>query len=293
MTDNEQPTITVAVPNGVCGGVKRALDAVEKVLSEYRPPIYVLHEIVHNNFIVGQLKRRGVIFAENLEKVPDRSVLLFSAHGVSAAVEQRAREKNCLVIDATCPLVKKLHRLAAEPSDILLVIGHREHPEVLGTLGRSSAKKKFVISSLAEAEQLPDFTPRDKITLLAQTTVSTDEVDAVQHYLKTRYPQLADTEACVCYATEERQRAARDLAGKCDIVLVIGSAHSSNSRRLQEVAQTAGKPAFLIDGPEDLPWNEIHVVKHIGVTAGASAPEQLVRNTLETLKRGLRTYTAK
>lgn len=280
---NQTKSVFLGFPHGMCAGVRRALETVDAVLRRFGAPVFVLHEIVHNSFIVNDLRKRGVCFAESLDEVPPGSVLLFSAHGVSAAVEAEARGRGLLVIDVTCPLVKRLHRSAEKAKDVLILIGHRGHPEVEGTVGRSGARQTFVAGSAAEAELLPEFPAGTGIELLAQTTLNTEEVRKIEARLKGRYPQL-ESAAAVCYATTNRQKAVRELARRCDAVLIIGSPHSSNSNRLREVAEQEGAKAFLIEGAEELPpeiWNSAATV---GVGAGASAPESLVGQVLDRLR---------
>lgn len=280
---NQEKRVFLASPHGMCAGVRRALETVEMVLDRFGPPVYVLHEIVHNNFIVNDLRQRGVRFAETLEEVPPGAVLLFSAHGVSAAVEEQARSRNLRIVDVTCPLVKRLHHCAGKAHDVLILIGHRGHPEVEGTVGRSGAKYTFVVGSTAEAEALTPLPPGSRIELLAQTTLNTEEVGRIEAKLRERYPQL-ESAATVCYATTNRQRAVRALAGKCEVILIIGSPRSSNSNRLREVAEQAGVKAFLIENAGEIPAEIIAKTATIGVSAGASAPESLVEGVLERLR---------
>ena len=280
---NQEKRVFLASPHGMCAGVRRALETVEMVLDRFGPPVYVLHEIVHNNFIVNDLRQRGVRFAETLEEVPPGAVLLFSAHGVSAAVEEQARSRNLRIVDVTCPLVKRLHHCAGKARDVLILIGHRGHPEVEGTVGRSGAKYTFVVGSTAEAEALTPLPPGSRIELLAQTTLNTEEVGRIEAKLRERYPQL-ESAATVCYATTNRQRAVRALAGKCEVILIIGSPRSSNSNRLREVAEQAGVKAFLIENAGEIPTEIIAKTATIGVSAGASAPESLVEGVLERLR---------
>ena len=279
----QKKTVFLGSPLGMCAGVRRALETVEAVLERFGAPIYVLHEIVHNNFIVNDLRQRGVCFAESIDEIPPESVLLFSAHGVSAAVEREARRRKLRIIDVTCPLVKKLHHSAEKASGILILIGHRGHPEVEGTVGRSGAGQTFVVGSESEAEALPPFPPETRIELLAQTTLNTEDVKKMEERLRERYPQL-ESAAAVCYATTNRQKAMRALAKKCDVVLIVGSPHSSNSNRLREVAEQEGARAFLIENAGEIPPEAIEDTATIGVGAGASAPEALVTGVLDRLR---------
>lgn len=283
---DNQRKIFIARPHGMCAGVRRALDTVEAVLKSAPAPIYVLHEIVHNNFIVNRLKERGVIFAETLAEVPEGAVLLFSAHGVSAAVEEEARRRSLRTVDATCPLVKSLQSAASKsfrPGEVLILIGHRGHPEVEGVLGRVPAGGTVhVISGAAEVPGLPELPAGTPVRALSQTTLNLEAVDEVLAALRNRWPQL-ESGPGVCYATTNRQKAVRQLAARCRTILIIGSPRSSNSNRLREIAEQAGARAFLIDGPQELP--PLDPSQDIGVSAGASAPEELVEATVERLRR--------
>lgn len=276
--------IFLSQPHGMCAGVRRALEVVETVLQRFGPPVFVLHEIVHNSFIVNDLRRRGVCFAQTLEEVPAGAVLLFSAHGVSAAVEREARERGLRVVDATCPLVKRLHHAAAKASGVLILIGHRGHPEVEGTVGRSGAQRTFTIGNAAEIDALPDIPDGTPILLLAQTTLNTEEVGALEAELKRKYPSL-ESAAAACYATANRQKAVRMAAEKSDVVLVIGSPHSSNSNRLREAAEQLGAKSFLIEGKDGIPREALAGAGSVGIGAGASAPEHLVHEVVAELKR--------
>ncbi len=278
--------IRIAQPHGFCGGVRRALDAVERALREYGAPIYVLHEIVHNRFIVNNLKERGVHFAETLAEVPEGAVLLFSAHGVPATVEEEAAKRRLTVIDATCPLVKRLQEAAAErsrPDDALILIGHPGHPEIEGVLGRTSGGTVYVIETAEEAALLPPLPPGTRVSRLAQTTLSGRLVETLTRQLKERYPSL-ETGPAICYATTDRQAAVIKLARQCKRIVVIGSRGSSNSNRLAETARDCGSRAWLVDSPEEIPPEALEGPGDIGVSAGASAPEELVEATVNFLK---------
>jgi len=277
-------TIYLAQPHGMCAGVRRALEAVETVLTRFPPPVYVLHDIVHNSFIVNRLRGRGVRFADTLDDVPPGSVLMFSAHGVSDAVENEARKRGYRLVDATCPLVKRLHHAAAKTSGVLLLLGHRGHPEVEGTVGRSGAKLTFTVGDAAEIAALPEIPAETPVSLLAQTTLNTDDVLAMEAMLKKKYPQL-ESAAAVCYATTNRQKAMRLVAGKTRTVLVIGSPRSSNSNRLREVAEQSGAEAFLIENAAEIPPKVWENSESVGIGAGASAPESLVREAIAELER--------
>ena len=278
--------IFLAQPHGMCAGVRRAIDAVERLLRQEGPPIHVLHEIVHNNFIVKELASRGVHFAESLDEVPSGARLLLSAHGVGAAVEERARSICGELVDATCPLVKRLHDAASRcrPGEVLILIGHRGHPEVEGILGRCGSETVFVVENVGDVDTLPELSPETPVRLLTQTTLDTEAVREIVAALRFRHPSIA-AEPSVCYATRHRQAAVRLLAEKTKLVLVIGSSRSSNSNRLREAAENAGARAFLIDGAGELPEAELENAESVGVTAGASAPETLVRQLLTELSR--------
>ncbi len=282
----EKREIIIAAPHGVCAGVRRALEAVESVLHRCGIPVYVLHEIVHNDFIVNNLRSRGVHFAETLDEVPEGAVLLFSAHGVSAAVEQEARNRKLRIVDATCPLVKRLQVAAAQrsgPGDLLILIGHRGHPEVEGVLGRTGPGMLHVVENEADIAALPDDSGARRISRLAQTTFNCETVETITEALRRRYPAL-ECGPGICYATTNRQNAVRELASHCGMMLIIGSQRSSNSNRLREIAASCGCRAFLIDGPEALPPEVFSWWGAIGVSAGASAPEELVERTVTRLE---------
>ncbi len=264
--------IFLAQPHGMCAGVRRAIDAVERLLRQEGPPIHVLHEIVHNNFIVKELASRGVHFAESLDEVPSGARLLLSAHGVGAAVEERARSI-CGDAASRC-----------RPGEVLILIGHRGHPEVEGILGRCGSETVFVVENVGDVETLPELSPETPVRLLTQTTLDTEAVREIVAALRFRHPSIA-AEPSVCYATRHRQAAVRLLAEKTKLVLVIGSSRSSNSNRLREAAENAGARAFLIDGAGELPEAELENAESVGVTAGASAPETLVQQLLTELSR--------
>lgn len=277
--------IFIAMPHGMCAGVRRAIDTVEAVLRSVAPPIYVLNEIVHNNLIVNRLKERGVIFVETLSEVPNESILLFSAHGVSAAVEAEAKRRNLLTIDATCPLVKSLQATASKnscPNEVLIFIGHRGHPEVEGVLGRIPADRVvWVISSIEEVAALPELPVLTPVRVISQTTLNFENVNEILDSLQNRYPQL-ERKPGICYATINRQNAVRLLALHCRTILIVGSPRSSNSNRLREIAEQAGANAYLIDNLQDLPLLDLSC--DIGISAGASAPEELVEALIKHLQ---------
>ncbi len=278
--------VTLAEPRGFCAGVNRAINILQDVIKNSKEPVYVYHEIVHNAWVVRNFRRQGVIFVDNLNEVPERATLLFSAHGVSPQIRSLATQKVVKTIDATCPLVHSVHSQAREYAAKgykIIFIGKRGHDEVVGTLGEAP-EAITLISSLEEVETL-DF-PRDqKLTYLMQTTLSVTEADAIVEALHLRFPQLRDPKhEGVCFATQQRQDVVRRLAPDYDVVLVVGSVNSSNSKRLAEVARLAGTPAYLIDGVEDVPWSKLSPDSKVLVTAGASAPESVVQAVAQFLR---------
>ncbi|MCI0476552.1 MAG: 4-hydroxy-3-methylbut-2-enyl diphosphate reductase [Anaerolineales bacterium] len=282
--------VILANPRGFCAGVVRAIDIVEAALREYGAPIYVRHEIVHNQFVLARLRRQGVKFVAELDEVPDDGVVIFSAHGVGAAVYQEARRRNLTVVDATCPLVTKVHhqveKLLAADFEVI-VIGHAGHPEIIGTLGRAAryqAAKLHLIERLADVASLR-VSDSTKLGYVTQTTLSVDDTREIISALRRRFPTIvAPPTDDICYATQNRQDAVRLLADTCDVVLVIGSANSSNSNSLRDVALQYGKPAYLIDGPNDIDTNWFNGKTAIGLTAGASAPPDLIELVLTKLR---------
>ncbi len=285
--------ILMVQPRGFCAGVVRAVAIVEEAL-EVTKPIYVRKEIVHNQTVVGDLRAKGAIFVDELEEIPDGEpgkpvVCIFSAHGVSPMVRQRAKEKNLFVIDATCPLVTKVHfeaiRFAKEGFKIIL-IGHNGHEEVEGTMGQAPFVMTLV-ESIEDVEKL-EFAPDDKLIYLTQTTLSVDDTQAIADALKKKFPQLTPPpKDDICYATTNRQHAVKQLAPKCDLILVIGAKNSSNSVRLRETALTCGTQSYLIDDETQIRDEWFDGVKTVGITAGASAPEIMVFRVVENLqKRG-------
>ncbi|OLE37494.1 MAG: 4-hydroxy-3-methylbut-2-enyl diphosphate reductase [Candidatus Rokubacteria bacterium 13_1_20CM_2_70_7] len=280
--------IVLAGPRGFCAGVERAIDIVELALEVCRPPVYVRREIVHNGYVVDKLRAKGAIFVDELNEVPDRATVIFSAHGVSPAVREDAARRGLRVIDATCPLVTKVHleaiRYARENYSIIL-IGHEDHDEVIGTLGEAP-RRIFVIDSVAEVEKLKVPNP-EKIAYLTQTTLSVDDTRDVIEALRRRFPRIVGpSRDDICYATQNRQAAVKTVAGDVDVLLVIGAANSSNAIRLVEVAQSAGTPAYLINNVHDVKAEWLQGAQRIGVTAGASTPEILVTETVAALRRG-------
>ncbi|MCP3968112.1 MAG: 4-hydroxy-3-methylbut-2-enyl diphosphate reductase [Lentisphaerae bacterium] len=278
--------LLLAMPRGFCAGVRRALDIVDNVLQETPPTVYVFHEIVHNRFVVESLRKQGVVFVESLEGVPAGSTLILSAHGVAPDIEQQAKAKKLKVIDATCPLVKKIHCKSCkllEDNHLIILIGHRGHPEITGTLGQTKGKA-YIVQNAAEVEVLPELKNGQNAAYLTQTTLSREDVADVVAALKRKYPDI-EGNGDICYATTNRQEAVRKLAPQCELVLVIGSPNSSNSQRLREVALRCGVRAELIDGPGDIKPEMLPDSGNIGITAGASAPECLVEDVVKILQK--------
>ena len=282
--------ILLANPRGFCAGVDRAIDIVERALELFGAPIYVRHEVVHNRFVVDRLRGLGAMFVEELDEVPDDATVIFSAHGVSKAVQAEARARGLRVFDATCPLVTKVHmevsRYAREGLDVIL-IGHEGHPEVEGTMGQfdeANGGRIMLVEDAGDVEQLEVRDPT-RVGVVTQTTLSVDDTADVLDALKRRFPTLATPrKEDICYATQNRQDAVKKLVAECDVVVVVGSVTSSNSNRLREIAQKAGIPGYLVDGPEDLQPEWFAGKRAVGVTAGASAPELLVRRVVERLR---------
>ncbi|MDA0902643.1 MAG: 4-hydroxy-3-methylbut-2-enyl diphosphate reductase [Proteobacteria bacterium] len=279
--------IILAEPRGFCAGVTRAIETVEKALDKFGAPIYVRHEIVHNKFVVEQLEKKGVIFVEETDAIPEGSVVIFSAHGVSTAVENKAKEQGLEAIDATCPLVSKVHRNAAkyeEQGYEIILIGHKGHPEVEGTNGRVK-KKMILVSSEDEARTVQVNNP-DKLTYVTQTTLSIDDTQNIVNILEERFPNLQKGLATkdICYATQNRQDAVKELVKNIDLLLVIGAHNSSNSNRLRDLGENANLPSYLINGAQDIKSEWLDNVSNIGISAGASAPEILVQEVIEKIK---------
>jgi len=279
--------VHLAHPRGFCAGVERALEIVERALERHGAPVFVLHEIVHNKTVLAELERRGVVFVEDLDAIPPGSVSILSAHGVAPAVEDRARARGLRVIDATCPLVKKVHGEARSHSAAgatLIVIGHAEHPEVAGTVGNVPGPVR-VVGSIDEARSVAVPDP-ERVAFVTQTTLSVDDTTAIQAVLRERFPSLRGPDAeDICYATQNRQNAVKALLPRIDLLLVVGSANSSNSNRLVELGRQHGKSAHLIEGPEDLDaLTELEPGLRIGLSAGASAPEHRVQAVVDRLR---------
>ncbi len=282
--------ILLANPRGFCAGVDRAIDIVERAVELFGAPIYVRHEVVHNRFVVDRLRNLGAVFVEELDEVPDAATVIFSAHGVSKAVQDEARRRGLQVFDATCPLVTKVHmevsRYARDGLDVIL-IGHEGHPEVEGTMGQFDERQGGRISLVEDVEDVLHLDVRDpsRVGVVTQTTLSVDDTADVLDALKRRFPTLATPrKEDICYATQNRQDAVKKLVADCDVVVVVGSQTSSNSNRLREIAEKAGIPGYLVDGPGDLRREWFEGKSAVGVTAGASAPELLVQRVVARLR---------
>ena len=282
--------IQLANPRGFCAGVDRAIDIVNRALEVFGSPIYVRHEVVHNKFVVEDLRERGAIFVDELQEVPDDCIVIFSAHGVSQAVRKEAGSRGLKVFDATCPLVTKVHievaRYSAEGRECVL-IGHRGHPEVEGTMGQydhSAGGEIYLVEDEAQAAALQVRNP-EKLSYVTQTTLSMDDTARVIDTLRQHFPRIkGPRKDDICYATQNRQDAVKKLAAGCDLVLVVGSPNSSNSNRLRELAQRMGAEAHLLDGAADINPDWLQGKTRIGVTAGASAPEVLVQEVIDGLR---------
>ncbi|QLF93060.1 4-hydroxy-3-methylbut-2-enyl diphosphate reductase [Pseudomonas sp. ABC1] len=282
--------IKLANPRGFCAGVDRAIEIVNRALEVFGPPIYVRHEVVHNKFVVEDLRARGAIFVEELDQVPDNFIVIFSAHGVSQAVRQEADRRGLKVFDATCPLVTKVHlevtKYSRDGRECIL-IGHHGHPEVEGTMGQYDTRNGGAIYLVEDEEDVASLKVRDpdSLAFVTQTTLSMDDTSRVIDALRQRFPNIGGPRKDdICYATQNRQDAVKQLADECDVVLVVGSPNSSNSNRLRELAERMATPAYLIDGAEDLRREWFENIQRIGITAGASAPEVLVKGVIEQLR---------
>jgi 4-hydroxy-3-methylbut-2-enyl diphosphate reductase len=278
--------VLLANPRGFCAGVNMAIDCLEECIRAFGPEIYVYHEIVHNRHVVERFTREGVKFVDDLEEVPPGSILLYSAHGVSPEIRAKAKARSLRAIDATCPLVTKVHLEAikfAQAGYNIVLIGHEGHDEVIGTMGEAP-ESITLVETAEEVDSLP-FSTTDKIAYLTQTTLSVEEAGVVIQRLKERFPQIeAPPKEDICYATTNRQHAVRELIGRADLLLVLGSQNSSNSRRLMEIGLAEGRPSYLIDGRHELQESWFEDVSTVLVTAGASAPEVVVQETLSYLK---------
>jgi len=284
-TDNIK-TLKLANPRGFCAGVDRAIEIVERAIDMYGAPIYVKHEVVHNQFVVDGLRRKGAVFIEDMEDVPVGSTLIYSAHGVSQMVQNQAQERGLRIFDATCPLVSKVHaevaRLNRNGFEIVM-IGHRGHPEVEGTMGQVSSG----ITLVETVSDVSDLRPKnpEKLAYVTQTTLSVDDARTILEALKKRFPRIqAPKKDDICYATQNRQDAVKALSQKCELMIVVGSPTSSNSNRLREVAATQGVMAYLVDNEDEIQDEWLSGVSVVGVTAGASAPEVLVTAVVNRLK---------
>ena len=278
--------VLLAKPRGFCAGVDRAIEIVERALALHGAPIYVRHEVVHNRYVVDDLRRQGAVFVEDLDEVPQGATVIFSAHGVPRSVRDRAERLRLTVFDATCPLVTKVHvevaKMRADRREIVM-IGHRGHPEVIGTMGQSDGGMHLV-ERVADVGQLSVRDP-ERLAFVTQTTLSMDDAREIVDALKARFPAIVGPRRDdICYATQNRQDAVKTLARQADVVLVVGSPNSSNSNRLREVAENQGVPAYMVDSAEDLRADWLEGVATVGVTAGASAPEVLVRSVVEKLR---------
>lgn len=281
--------IILANPRGFCAGVDRAISIVDRALDLFAAPIYVRHEVVHNKFVVNGLKERGAIFVDELNEVPDDSTVIFSAHGVSKAVRQKAKDRGLKVFDATCPLVTKVHMevsRASRKNIECVLIGHAGHPEVEGTMGQYESTEGgiYLVESAADVEQLVVKNP-NSLYFCSQTTLSVDDTSDVIDALQAKFPAIeGPRKDDICYATQNRQDAVRAIASQVDLLLVVGAKNSSNSNRLRELAEKMGTTSYLIDTADDIQCSWLKNVKSVGVTAGASAPEILVKQVIDSLK---------
>ena len=278
--------VVLAQPRGFCAGVERAIEIVERALKKFGPPIYVRHEIVHNRHVVEDLRTRGAVFVDELDEIPPGAMTVFSAHGVAKRVEEVARERGLPVIDATCPLVTKVHnegrRYAAAGRELVLV-GHAGHAEVEGTIGQMPGKVHLV-QTVEDVAALEPSTP-DQLAYITQTTLSVDDTRGIIQALKAKFPSITGPDVRdICYATQNRQQAVHDLAEAADMILVVGSKNSSNSNRLREIGEELGKPSYLIDDASHLKAEWFTGIGSVGLTAGASAPETLVQGVIEGLR---------
>lgn len=289
MTD--KINILLANPRGFCAGVDRAIQIVEEALSQYGKPIYVRHEVVHNQYVINDLKTKGAIFIEDLNDVPKGSHVIFSAHGISKAIREEAKALELIPIDATCPLVTKVHvevnKMLNQGMDIIM-IGHKGHPEVEGTMGQIEAhhtnRKMYLIETIEDVKDLTINHP-DKIAYVTQTTLSIDDTKAIIETLKTKYPNIQGPKSDdICYATQNRQDAIKQISGLCDLIIIVGSQNSSNSNRLKELALREGVEAYMIDHEDALQSSWLLNKKNIGISAGASAPEISVKNIVNKIE---------
>ena len=283
--------VVLANPRGFCAGVDRAIEIVERALDIFGSPIYVRHEVVHNKFVVDGLRERGAVFVDELSEVPDGNTVIFSAHGVSQAVRQEAASRDLRVFDATCPLVTKVHLEVSrhcKAGDEVILIGHKGHPEVEGTMGQYQCENPgtgiYLVETPDDVAKL-NVKDKTKLSFVTQTTLSIDDTQAVIDALRKHFPEIKGPKKDdICYATQNRQDAVKRLSSDCEVVLVVGSPNSSNSNRLREIAEKEGRKGYLIDGPEDIKQEWFDGVTKVGVTAGASAPEILVESVIYQLE---------
>ena len=289
---NDVINISLANPRGFCAGVERAITIVEKALEKFGSPVYVRHEVVHNKFVIENLKKKGAIFVENVNEIPKGSHVIFSAHGVSKLIKYEAEDRQLKQIDATCPLVTKVHREVNKMYDNnyhIIMIGHKGHPEVEGTMGQieknSPNASICLVESIADVDKL-DIPKSSKISFVSQTTLSVDDTKDIINKLEIKYPTIHGPKSSdICYATQNRQDAIKSMIDKQDLIIVVGSKNSSNSNRLVEIAQKNNVDAILIDDLNDLDFNLLNIKKNIGISAGASAPEIQVQNLVKAIKK--------
>lgn len=286
MENKKKLGLVLASPRGFCAGVERAILIVERALEKFGPPIYVRHEIVHNKYVVDTLKRKGAIFVEEISEIPEGARTIFSAHGVSDMVEEEAKKKQLPVIDATCPLVTKVHLEAQKHESLyrqIIMIGHKGHAEVEGTTGRVK-QDVIIISSKEDVDSIVVADP-DKLAYVTQTTLSIDDTAIIINALKEKFPNISEPKTQnICYATQNRQNAVRLLAKEVDLIFVVGTGNSSNSNRLKDLGNELGTPSYLIDNAKHIDMTWLEGVNIVGLTAGASAPEVLVQEVIETLQ---------
>ena len=278
--------IILAAPRGFCAGVNMAVDSLDLTLEKFGPPIYVYHEIVHNQFVVNQFEEKGAVFVNSVDEVPRNSVLMFSAHGVSPEIREAAKKRNLTAIDATCPLVTRVHLEAikyAKQGYTIILIGHEGHDEVIGTMGE--APEAIILLEDAQGVDDLEIADESKLAYLTQTTLSVDDANQIIDRLKQRFPNIeSPPKGDICYATQNRQEAVHVLSEQADVVVVLGSQNSSNSQRLRELASDKGIASFLVDGPQDLSLEDFSSAQTVLITAGASAPESVVQETVKWLE---------
>lgn len=288
MTELSKIDILLANPRGFCAGVDRAIDIVERAIEKYGAPVYVRHEIVHNRYVVETLESQGAVFVEELDEVPEGVPVIFSAHGVPKEVPAEAQRRNMIYVDATCPLVSKVHREAEAHQKVgrqILLIGHAGHPEVIGTMGQLPQGSMLLVEKLEDVAQL-DVQDPENLAYITQTTLSVDDTAEIVAALRERFPSIeGPRKEDICYATTNRQQAVKAIAKECDALLVVGAPNSSNSRRLVEVAFNHGcERAALVQRADDIDWAQLHDVRRLGITAGASAPEVLVDEVIQAIE---------